>query len=90
MFSPGDNLSKTLKTCSQDMREFQREKQARLNEVHVEVVLRAHQLHYVSDQQLQLSGSLEDALVIPNAILERLGSRIQVGGHSVLFRPRSV
>lgn len=61
------------------MREFQREKQARLNEVPVEVVVRAHQVQHLAEQQSPLTDSLEDTLVIPNPSLERLGWRIQVG-----------
>jgi hypothetical protein len=67
-----------LRNNVQDMLEFQKEKQARLNEVPVEVALRAHQVQYLDEQRPPLDGSLADALVIPQTSLATLSLRIQV------------
>lgn len=60
------------------MRDFQRDKQARLNEVPIEVVVRARQVQCSTAEHLLPDASAPDALVIPSSWMERLNSRIQV------------
>ena len=60
----------------QDINEFQREKQGRLNQVPVDVSLRLHQVQYHSDQQLP--EDLTGALVFGQEQLDRLKARMKV------------
>jgi hypothetical protein len=68
----------------QDMLEFQKEKQARLNCMPVEVVLRAHQVQplaaddgrVVPDEQ---ANSRSNSLVVASVRLDTLSARIKVG-----------
>lgn len=55
---------------------FQREKQARLNQVEVVLLLRLHQIHLLQDGQLP--SDLSGALLFSNAELDKLKSRVHV------------
>ena len=66
-----------------DIEDFQREKQAALNELDVLVLLHAHQIEYLVDGKLPTD--LSGALVFSNAELARLRSRIDVRDCQFLF-----
>ena len=55
---------------------FQREKQARLNQVEVVLLLRLHQIEYLQDGQLP--SDLSGALLFSNAELDKLKRRVHV------------
>jgi septal ring factor EnvC (AmiA/AmiB activator) len=58
------------------IQEFQREKQAKLNEIDVIVLMHAHQIEYLVDQKLPTD--LSGALIFSNKELSRLLKRIDV------------
>lgn len=60
------------------MRDFQRDKQARLNEVPIEVAVRARDVQCATAECLLPPANALDALIIPSSWMERLNSRIQV------------
>ena len=55
---------------------FQREKQARLNQVEVELLLRLHQIEFLQDGRLPQD--LSGALLFSNTELEKLKRRVHV------------
>ena len=55
---------------------FQREKQARLNQVEVVLLLRLHQIEYLQDGQLP--SDLSGALLFSNTELDKLKHRVHV------------
>ena len=55
---------------------FQREKQGRLNQVEVVLLLRLHQIQYLQDGQLP--SDLSGALLFSNTELDKLKRRVQV------------
>jgi cilia- and flagella-associated protein 44 len=69
-------IEQSLAANEADIQEFQREKQARLNEIDVIVLMHAHQIEYLVDQRLptDLSGSL----IFSKKELARLWKRIDV------------
>lgn len=64
-----------LAAIQQDITEFQREKQARLNQIDVIVSLRMHQIEYLVDGNLPTD--LSQALVFSEQELERLKRRVE-------------
>uniref|UniRef100_A0A061QH80 Wd repeat-containing protein 52 n=2 Tax=Tetraselmis sp. GSL018 TaxID=582737 RepID=A0A061QH80_9CHLO len=64
-----------LTKINQDIIEFQKEKQGRLNEIEVVVTLAMHQMEFLVDQKLP--SDLSQALVFSNTELEKLKSRIK-------------
>jgi hypothetical protein len=66
-------------THPQDIHEFQKEKQARLNQVPVDVLLRLHQLEHLPAGPGTLPTDLSGALVFDQHQLEALRQRMQVG-----------
>jgi cilia- and flagella-associated protein 44 len=75
-------IDQALAATESDIQEFQREKQASLNEIEVMVLMHAHQIEYLVDQRLPTD--LSGALVFSNAELSRLRIRIDV---RICFRP---
>ncbi|KAI8470236.1 MAG: hypothetical protein J3K34DRAFT_459006 [Monoraphidium minutum] len=74
----GRVIEQSVAAINQDMLEFQREKQAALNEVPVEVALRAHQVQCLAEGQAPPAGAgLAEVVVLSQASLERLAARIQ-------------
>jgi esterase/lipase len=69
-------IEQSLAATETDIREFQREKQASLNEIDVMVMLYAHQIEYLVDGRLPMD--LSGAVVFSNKELERLKCRIHV------------
>ena len=69
-------IDQALAATESDIQDFQREKQASLNEIDVMVMLRAHQIEYLVDQRLPTD--LSQALVFSNTELLRLRNRIDV------------
>jgi hypothetical protein len=59
-----------------EIQDFQRQKQAKLNEIDVTVLLHLHQIEYLVDQRLP--ADLSNALVFSSTDLARLRSRIDV------------
>lgn len=66
-----------VQAISDEALAFQREKQVRLNQVEVVLLLRLHQIHYLQDGQLP--SDLSDALLFSNAELDKLKRRVHVG-----------
>ena len=78
-----ESLKQKLKRLEQarhateaDIEDFQREKQAALNEIEVTVMVHAHQIEYLVDGKMPTD--LSGALLFSNAELARLRSRIDV------------
>lgn len=69
-------IDQALAATESDIQDFQREKQASLNEIDVMVMMRAHQIEYLVDERLPTD--LSQALVFSNTELLRLRSRIDV------------
>ena len=69
-------IDQALAATESDIQDFQREKQASLNEIDVMVMMRAHQIEYLVDERLPTD--LSGALVFSNAELARLRNRIDV------------
>eukprot|EP00798_Chlamydomonas_sp_ICE-L_P007462 gene7462-603_t len=67
-------VEQTLATIQQDITEFQKEKQGRLNQIDVVVNLRMHQIEYLVDGRLP--EDLSQGLVFSNVELQRLKRRI--------------
>jgi len=65
----------SLQKINQDIIEFQKEKQGKLNEIDVVVTLSMHQMEYLVDGKLPYD--LSQALVFSNTELEKLKSRIK-------------
>ena len=61
---------------------FQREKQGRLNQVEVVLLLRLHQIEYLQDGQLP--SDLSGALLFSTAELDKLKRRVHVSPVSLL------
>ena len=64
-----------MASIQQDITEFQREKQGRLNQIDVIVSLRLHQIEYLSDGKMPVD--LSQALVFSRDELERLRRRVE-------------
>ena len=69
-------IEQSLAATETDIREFQQEKQASLNEIDVMVMLYAHQIEYLVDGRLPMD--LNGAVVFSNKELARLRRRIDV------------
>lgn len=69
-------IEQSLAATETDIREFQQEKQASLNEIDVMVMLYAHQIEYLVDGRLPMD--LSGAVVFSNKELARLRKRIDV------------
>lgn len=69
-------IEQSLAATETDIREFQQEKQASLNEIEVMVMLYAHQIEYLVDGRLPMD--LNGAVVFSNKELARLRKRIDV------------
>lgn len=69
-------IEQSLAATETDIREFQQEKQASLNEIDVMVMLHAHQIEYLVDGRLP--ADLKGAVVFSNKELARLRKRIDV------------
>ncbi|XP_026513175.1 cilia- and flagella-associated protein 44 [Terrapene carolina triunguis] len=72
----------SLDTAEGELEAFQREKQQRLNELHVVVPLKLHQVEYVVNGELPTD--LSQTLVFTNQSLEYLQQRIMVLQHEKL------
>ncbi|XP_067402528.1 LOW QUALITY PROTEIN: cilia- and flagella-associated protein 44 [Emydura macquarii macquarii] len=72
----------SLDTAEGELEAFQREKQQRLNELHVVVPLKLHQVEYVVNGELP--NDLSQTLVFTNQSLEYLQQRIMVLQHEKL------
>ncbi|XP_071995060.1 cilia- and flagella-associated protein 44 isoform X2 [Engystomops pustulosus] len=68
-------LEVSLKTAETELEAFQREKQQKLNELHVVVPLKLHQVDYIINGEIP--GDLSQALVFTNHSLEGLQHRIR-------------
>uniref|UniRef100_A0A7S1SJP0 Cilia- and flagella-associated protein 44 n=1 Tax=Tetraselmis chuii TaxID=63592 RepID=A0A7S1SJP0_9CHLO len=68
-------VESSLQKINQDIIEFQKEKQGKLNEIDVVVTLSMHQMEYLVDGKLPYD--LSNALVFSNTELEKLKSRIK-------------
>lgn len=69
-------VEQSLAATENDIRDFQKEKQARLNEIEVMVMLRAHQIEYLEDDRLP--ADMSQAVIFSNSELARLRRRIDV------------
>ena len=69
-------IEQALAATRSDICDFQREKQAALNELEVTVLLHAHQIEHLVDSRMP--ADLSDALVFSKTQLERLRCRIDV------------
>lgn len=69
-------VEQSLTATENDIRDFQREKQARLNEIEVMVMLYAHQIEYLEDDCLP--ADMSNAVLFSNEELARLRRRIDV------------
>lgn len=67
---------------------FQREKQGRLNQVEVVLLLRLHQIEYLQDGQLP--SDLSGALLFSTAELDKLKRRVHVSPVSSCYYARRV
>ena len=77
----GDLCSLLLQAVNDEALAFQREKQVRLNQVEVVLLLRLHQIEYLQDGQLQ--SDLSGALLFSNTELDKLKHRVRVScGHT--------
>lgn len=69
-------VEQSLTATENDIRDFQKEKQARLNEIEVMVMLHAHQIEYLEDDRLP--ADMSQAVIFSNKELARLRGRIDV------------
>jgi len=69
-------VEQSLAATENDIRDFQKEKQARLNEIEVMVMLHAHQIEYLEDDRLP--ADMSQAVIFSNSELARLRRRIDV------------
>lgn len=69
-------VEQSLAATQNDIREFQMEKQAKLNEIQVMIMLYAHQIEYLEDDRLP--ADMSNAVVFSNDELARLRRRIDV------------
>ncbi len=72
----GDLCSSLLQAVNDEALAFQREKQVRLNQVEVVLLLRLHQIEYLQDGQLP--SDLSGALLFSNTELDKLKHRVRV------------
>ena len=77
-----DLCSSLLQAVNDEALAFQREKQVRLNQVEVVLLLRLHQIEYLQDGQLP--SDLSGALLFSNTELDKLKHRVRVScGHAL-------
>lgn len=69
-------VEQSLAATENDIRDFQKEKQAKLNEIEVMVMLHAHQIEYLEDDKLP--ADMSQAVVFSKEELARLRRRIDV------------
>ena len=67
-----------MQAISDEALAFQREKQARLNQVEVVLLLRLHQVHILQEDG-QVPSDLSGALLFSSAELDKLKRRVHVG-----------
>lgn len=78
----GSLLRLLLQAVNDEALAFQREKQVRLNQVEVVLLLRLHQIEYL--QEGQLPSDLSGALLFSNTELDKLKHRVRVScGHTL-------
>jgi hypothetical protein len=74
-----------LQAVNDEALAFQREKQVRLNQVEVVLLLRLHQIEYLQDGQLP--SDLSGALLFSNTELDKLKHRVRVScGHMLHYQ----
>ncbi|QDZ25480.1 hypothetical protein HOP50_17g80200 [Chloropicon primus] len=67
-------INQSVKAINEEIISFQKEKQAKLNEILLVVTLKMHQIEYLVESKLPLN--LTDALVFPKTTLRRLEERV--------------
>ena len=75
-FTPSVHMA--MQAISDEALAFQREKQARLNQVEVVLLLRLHQVHILQENG-QVPSDLSGALLFSSAELDKLKRRVHVG-----------
>ena len=67
-------INQSVKAINEEIISFQKEKQAKLNEIVLVVTLKMHQIEYLVESKLPLD--LSEALVFPKTSLKRLEERV--------------